>query len=254
MYTELIQYRRDNPLKKCGDVYTELHHVVPKCLGGSNKSSNLIRLTFKEHLFAHKLLAKIHPEVPGLSMAVLFMLRKYPNRNVSSRQISLLRVTAVRETSDRMTNLWKTESFKQKMMDVFKSPEFRAKHSENSKQMWCSLSRRETHSSTMKRHSQKQESIKRFEDSKKKVLLENPWPWQRARAQPTRQIWTFAASFWELSFLNEETADSYTYTSFCRYFFEGKYTSIFRNMEGLFKDGWNPLECDEWLKEFGHKM
>lgn len=80
MYTKLVQHRRDNPLKKRGDVYTELHHVVPKCLGGSNKSSNLIRLTFKEHLFAHKLLAKIHPEVPGLSHGCALYAQEMPER------------------------------------------------------------------------------------------------------------------------------------------------------------------------------
>jgi hypothetical protein len=40
--------------------YTEMHHIKPLCLGGSNKNENLVRLTAKEHYVAHHLLWKIH--------------------------------------------------------------------------------------------------------------------------------------------------------------------------------------------------
>jgi hypothetical protein len=38
----------------------ELHHIVPKCLGGSNTRSNLVRLTLKEHFVCHRLLVKMY--------------------------------------------------------------------------------------------------------------------------------------------------------------------------------------------------
>lgn len=37
----------------------EEHHIIPKCLGGSNKKENLATLTPKEHFICHKLLIKI---------------------------------------------------------------------------------------------------------------------------------------------------------------------------------------------------
>jgi hypothetical protein len=36
----------------------ELHHVVPKSLGGSNDKSNIVALTYREHFLAHWLLTK----------------------------------------------------------------------------------------------------------------------------------------------------------------------------------------------------
>jgi len=41
------------------DGYTEKHHIVPKCMGGSNDISNLVILTAKEHFICHLLLTKM---------------------------------------------------------------------------------------------------------------------------------------------------------------------------------------------------
>lgn len=40
--------------------YFERHHIVPKCLGGSDELENIIKLSPEDHFFAHLLLAKIH--------------------------------------------------------------------------------------------------------------------------------------------------------------------------------------------------
>lgn len=42
-------------------VYYETHHVIPRCLGGSDNNENLVKLTPEEHYLAHLLLVKIHP-------------------------------------------------------------------------------------------------------------------------------------------------------------------------------------------------
>lgn len=39
------------------DGYKERHHIVPKCMGGTNNNDNLIDLYAEEHYIAHKLLA-----------------------------------------------------------------------------------------------------------------------------------------------------------------------------------------------------
>lgn len=42
--------------------YTELHHVQPRAMGGDNNVHNLVRLTLREHIFAHMLLYKIYKD------------------------------------------------------------------------------------------------------------------------------------------------------------------------------------------------
>ena len=42
--------------------YYEVHHIMPKCLGGSDDSNNKIRLYAKEHYEAHRLLAIENPD------------------------------------------------------------------------------------------------------------------------------------------------------------------------------------------------
>jgi hypothetical protein len=41
--------------------YFETHHIIPKCQGGDNNPSNLVKLTPEEHYLAHLLLCKMHP-------------------------------------------------------------------------------------------------------------------------------------------------------------------------------------------------
>jgi hypothetical protein len=39
--------------------YLEKHHIIPKSFGGSNKKSNLVKLTVREHYICHLLLTKM---------------------------------------------------------------------------------------------------------------------------------------------------------------------------------------------------
>lgn len=41
--------------------YKERHHIIPRCMGGSDDASNLVDLTPEEHFVAHQLLVKIYP-------------------------------------------------------------------------------------------------------------------------------------------------------------------------------------------------
>lgn len=46
----------------CGDEYHERHHIIPKCMNGSNDEDNLIDLFAREHFEAHRLLALENPD------------------------------------------------------------------------------------------------------------------------------------------------------------------------------------------------
>lgn len=53
--------------------YTEKHHIIPRCLGGDDSPSNIVRLTPEAHYLAHQLLVKMHPDHHGLKYAAIRM-------------------------------------------------------------------------------------------------------------------------------------------------------------------------------------
>lgn len=57
MLTENKQHRKKN-----SGAYYERHHIVPRCMGGTNEKSNLVLLTCREHFLAHWLLVKMYPK------------------------------------------------------------------------------------------------------------------------------------------------------------------------------------------------
>ena len=54
--------------------YKENHHIIPRCLGGSDDKTNLVALMADEHFIAHLLLAKIHKNHLGLVSAAVGMM------------------------------------------------------------------------------------------------------------------------------------------------------------------------------------
>lgn len=69
-YKEFIQNILDTRGRfTCREEYHERHHIVPKCMGGSNNEDNLIDLYAREHFIAHELLAEENPKNKGLQYA-----------------------------------------------------------------------------------------------------------------------------------------------------------------------------------------
>lgn len=50
--------------------HQELHHVVPRCMGGGDEPNNIVALTPEEHFFAHVLLVKLYPTNQKLIFAL----------------------------------------------------------------------------------------------------------------------------------------------------------------------------------------
>lgn len=59
IYSDIIENRKSNPLSK--EVYGEVHHIIPRCLGGSDEKENLVKLSAREHFICHALLAEMYP-------------------------------------------------------------------------------------------------------------------------------------------------------------------------------------------------
>ncbi len=68
-YDRLISRAQDRRLV----CYTEIHHVVPRCMGGGDEAVNLVKLTPEEHYVAHQLLVKIYPTERKLVFAAWMM-------------------------------------------------------------------------------------------------------------------------------------------------------------------------------------
>lgn len=56
-YDLLIEQQQDRLVKG----YTERHHIIPRCMGGTDDADNIAILTPEEHYVAHQLLVKIYP-------------------------------------------------------------------------------------------------------------------------------------------------------------------------------------------------
>jgi ribosomal protein L24E len=59
IYEQLVTRGQERPEL---EGYKERHHIIPRCMGGSDEKENLVDLTAEEHYVAHQLLVKMHPE------------------------------------------------------------------------------------------------------------------------------------------------------------------------------------------------
>jgi len=85
IYDEIILRAKSEERVKGCDIYYESHHIIPKCLGGSDNPNNLVILTAKEHFLCHKLLVSIYPKESKLIYALWMMTNgsnKYRNKHL----------------------------------------------------------------------------------------------------------------------------------------------------------------------------
>lgn len=82
-YENLISKARNRSILK--SEYSEVHHIIPKSLGGDDSKDNLISLFPEEHLVAHLLLVKIYPHNQKLIYAANMMTNGSANSNQNGR-------------------------------------------------------------------------------------------------------------------------------------------------------------------------
>jgi hypothetical protein len=108
IYNQIIERAQNRKL----DGYKERHHIIPKCMGGSNDKTNLVELTAREHFICHRLLCEIYPKNKKLIYSVWVMatgFRKSHNSDykVSSRVFEYLRTNF----SNTIRNVPKPKNF-----------------------------------------------------------------------------------------------------------------------------------------------
>lgn len=114
--------------------YKEEHHIVPKCMGGTNDKENLVHLYAREHIIAHKLLTEIYPNHKGVCDAFWQMCnyRKY-NKYITPEEYE----RAKKKRSEMLkgeNNPMKRPEVAEKHKEAMKRPEVRKKKSESMKE------------------------------------------------------------------------------------------------------------------------
>lgn len=83
VYDQLIQKAKE---RKHVEGYVERHHIVPRCLGGSDNPDNIVVLTAREHFIAHALLCYMYPHIDKLYFAFgLMAYSRKQQRKVNSK-------------------------------------------------------------------------------------------------------------------------------------------------------------------------
>ena len=79
IYNSIINFRKSN--HPTG--YRERHHIIPRSIGGTDHSSNLVYLTAREHFVCHYLLTRIYEEgsTEWRKMNHAFMIMKGDSKN-----------------------------------------------------------------------------------------------------------------------------------------------------------------------------
>lgn len=119
----------------------EKHHIIPKCMGGGNESSNIVALTYREHFVCHLLLVKMANEpahIYKLKCAVsYFMTRKL---EIGSRRYETARVSRPRMSDETKLKISKankgrvvSEETREKLRNVVVSEETKEKISQTLK-------------------------------------------------------------------------------------------------------------------------
>lgn len=69
IYESIIKNAKLENRKRHQGIYYENHHILPKCLNGTDDEDNLVLLTGKEHFICHKILTVLYPNNRKIALA-----------------------------------------------------------------------------------------------------------------------------------------------------------------------------------------
>ena len=120
IYNQIVN-RAKNRILEC---YTEKHHIIPRCMGGSDDKENLVSLTAREHFLCHHLLVRIYPENIKLKFALWAMCNmksKRQSRYVPSSKIyESIKLEVIKLISEKKKGVKLTEEHKRKTSETLK--------------------------------------------------------------------------------------------------------------------------------------
>lgn len=158
IYDKIIERAKGRKL----DGYFEKHHVVPKCVGGTNKKHNIVSLTAREHFICHWLLHKMFPNNSKLSQSFSMMCLVKSDNQLRYTPSSRIVEYSKKELSKAVSGENNPKFWKGK-----KGAWFGKKHSEETK---------ESISKKLKGHLVSKETRKKISDKNK-----NQIPWNKGK-------------------------------------------------------------------------
>jgi len=202
--------------------YSEKHHIVPRCLGGTDEATNLVSLTPEEHYLCHLLLVKIYPNNIRLVKAAMFMVSANKDQQRNNKAYGWLK----RQYSEYMSgpdNPSKLNGAWNKGITGYKN---KVNFSDESK--------------------------KQFSE---RMKLKNPCagvkPWNHPRATDySKSVWKQAELLYTVWITNNKPSYCKLYTLWNNkcYTNESKVIGPYMNMVKYFKNGWIPTQDIEWNK------
>ena len=111
IYDALISRAKDRELSG----YSERHHIIPRCMGGTDDAANIVRLTAEEHFVAHELLVKAYPHVRGLVYAMLAMTMNKCDTRPTNKAFGWIRRAIAKAISDSKTGIPRDDETKAKI-------------------------------------------------------------------------------------------------------------------------------------------
>lgn len=161
----------------CGDEYHERHHIVPKCMGGTNEEENLIDLFAREHFIAHKLLADENPDNHKLVYAYICMAfvknDKHQRYELSPEEYENAKIILSKARSEDNKKRFENEDERNKQRDIqkkrFEDPAERIKNGEYTKKRYENTEEHIKQSETMKKKYKDPEMRKKTGMASKKM-------------------------------------------------------------------------------------
>jgi len=96
----------------------ELHHILPRSLGGSEEIENKVKLTPKEHFLCHLLLIKMTSGKDKIKMAnaIWLMKNRCSTSGINSRIYESIRQITSNEQSKRSLKMWSDTETRSKLI------------------------------------------------------------------------------------------------------------------------------------------
>lgn len=119
-YSIIKNAKSQSRIKQVGDGY-QTHHIIPRCMGGTDDSDNLVVLTYKEHRICHRLLIEMTEGEYKHKMMYAYLLfdNSYDTSMMPSPQIY-----CTEESYRKMVETRKRKgSYKRGKDNIFSSPE-----------------------------------------------------------------------------------------------------------------------------------
>ena len=129
-----------NSINNPDNAIVEVHHILPKSMGGKNNSDNLIKLTPRQHYIAHWMLWKAFEtkETTAAFFSMCNQTNQHQSRNfrISSSMYESLKIEFKRHIKGIAEELWSDPVYRKKHQDSNASEHTKKLRSEKAKELW----------------------------------------------------------------------------------------------------------------------